>query len=58
MTLGFALCGSFCTFHRVFPVMEELARNHTLIPIFSDIVRCADTRFGTAAQNRLCRRTV
>ena len=26
MTVGFAVCGSFCTFHQVFPVMEELAK--------------------------------
>lgn len=52
MTIGFALCGSFCTFHRVFPVMEELARMHTVIPIFSGIVNTTDTRFGTALHNR------
>ena len=26
MTIGFALCGSFCTYHQIFPVMEELAK--------------------------------
>ena len=26
MNLGFAMCGSFCTFHKVFPVMEQLAQ--------------------------------
>ena len=52
MTIGFALCGSFCTFHRVFPVMEELSRMHTVIPIFSGIVNTTDTRFGTALHNR------
>ena len=26
MNIGFALCGSFCTFSKVFPVMEELAK--------------------------------
>ena len=26
MTVGFAMCGSFCTYDRVFPVMEILAR--------------------------------
>ena len=34
MTIGFAMCGSFCTFSRVFPVMEALAKEHTVIPIF------------------------
>ena len=48
MNIGFALCGSFCTFHKVFPVMEALAKAHTVIPIFSPISYTTDTRFGTA----------
>ena len=49
MKIGFAMCGSFCTYAQVFPVMEELARQHTLIPIFSEISHSTDSRFGTAA---------
>ena len=49
MKIGFAMCGSFCTYAQVFPVMEELARQHTLIPIFSEISLCSDSRLGTAA---------
>ena len=48
MTIGFAMCGSFCTYAQVFPVMEELARDHTLIPIFSFASGSIDSRFGTA----------
>ena len=48
MNIGFAICGSFCTFSQVFPVMEALAREHTVIPIFSAAARSTDTRFGTA----------
>lgn len=48
MTLGFALCGSFCTYSKVFPVMEQLALEHTLIPIFSQASYETDSRFGTA----------
>ena len=48
MTVGFALCGSFCTFHRIFPVMEQLAQHHTLVPIFSQVSYTTDSRFGTA----------
>ena len=48
MTIGFALCGSFCTYAQVFPVMETLAKEHTLIPIFSQAACATDTRFGTA----------
>ena len=46
MTIGFAMCGSFCTFSSVFPVLEELAAEHTVIPIFSQIACTADSRFG------------
>lgn len=48
MTIGFAMCGSFCTFHQVFPVMEELAKKYRLIPVFSPAAYSTDTRFGTA----------
>lgn len=61
MTVGFALCGSFCTFSKVFPVMEALAKQYDLIPIFSPAVQVHDTRFGTARETletvtRLCGR--
>ena len=49
MNIGFAMCGSFCTFEKVFPVMEQLAGEHEVIPIFSEIVHKTDSRFGTAA---------
>ena len=48
MTIGFAVCGSFCTYSTMFPAMEALARNHTLIPIFSHSAYTIDSRFGTA----------
>ena len=48
MTVGFALCGSFCTFASVFPIMEELAKDHTVIPIFSQTAATTDSRFGEA----------
>ena len=51
MNIGFAVCGSFCTFSRVFPVMEALAKDHTVIPIFSAVSRSTDTRFGTAEEH-------
>ena len=51
MNIGFALCGSFCTYDRVFPVMELLSREHTLIPIFSEASFAVDSRFGTAAEH-------
>ena len=51
MTVGFAFCGSFCTFAQVFPVMEKLAEKHKLIPIFSPVVCSVNSRFGTAASH-------
>jgi len=51
MNIGFALCGSFCTFHKVFPVMEVLAKEHNVIPIFSHNAYAIDSRFGTAEEH-------
>ena len=50
MNIGFALCGSFCTYDRVFPVMEELAKVHRVIPIFSKAAATLESRFGTSAE--------
>ena len=50
MNIGFAMCGSYCTFSKVFPAMESLAREHRVIPIFSDNVQRTDSRFGDAAE--------
>ena len=46
MNIGFALCGSYCTFSKIFPVMEELARENRVVPIFSDNVQKTGSRFG------------
>lgn len=51
MNIGFALCGSFCTFHRVFPIMEQLSGEHSVVPIFSPVSYTTDTRFGTAQEH-------
>lgn len=51
MNIGFALCGSFCTYSSVFPVMEALTKEHTLIPIFSHNSYTVDSRFGTAKEH-------
>ena len=59
MNIGFAMCGSFCTFAQVFPVMAQLSEAHTVIPIFSHVVCTTDSRFGKAndfmeSAERLC----
>ena len=63
MRIGFALCGSFCTYAKVFPVMEQLAQAHTVIPIFSHCAFTTDSRFGAAGDfieraGLLCKRPV
>ena len=50
MTIGFALSGSFCTFAQVIPVMEQLAEQHRLVPIFSPISQVVDCRFGKGTE--------
>ena len=50
MNIGFALSGSYCTFAKVFPVMELLARDHRVIPIFSENVQKTGSRFGEPAE--------
>ncbi|MBR2455179.1 MAG: dipicolinate synthase subunit B [Clostridia bacterium] len=48
-TVGFALCGSFCTFKKVIPQMKKLIDNgYKVIPIMSPTAYSTDTRFGKA----------
>ena len=48
MNIGFAMCGSFCTYAQVFPVMELLSRDYQITPIYSSAAYTIDSRFGTA----------
>lgn len=51
--LGFAVCGSFCTFAPVLEQMERLAEQGFRIqPILSEVAYSTDTRFGTAQSHR------
>ncbi len=52
-TIGFALTGSFCTFEKIFPVVEELAMEYNIIPIMSEISATTDTRFGKSSEHKL-----
>ncbi len=53
MTVGFALCGSFCTFRRVIPQMRALAESGArVVPILSETAFGTDTRFGKAEDFR------
>ncbi|MBQ3518411.1 MAG: dipicolinate synthase subunit B [Clostridia bacterium] len=51
MNIGFALCGSFCTYAQVFPIMKQLRESYTLLPIFSGVSYSTDSRFGTAQEH-------
>ena len=53
MTIGFAMCGSFCTYSEVFTVMESLSKNYRIVPIFSHSAYSIDSRFGTAQSHIL-----
>ncbi len=47
--VGFALCGSFCTFSKAMTALEAVqARFETVVPIVSEMVADTDTRFGAA----------
>ncbi len=49
LRVGFAVCGSFCTFARVFEQVEHLAAlGCEITPIMSHNAYTLDTRFGTA----------
>lgn len=46
-TVGFAMCGSFCTFKKVIPQMKKLVNEgYKVIPIMSYTAYTTDTRFG------------
>ena len=51
MNIGFAMCGSFCTYEKVFSAMEAVCAIHTVTPIFSHSAYTIDSRFGTAQEH-------
>lgn len=51
-TIGFALCGSFCTYTRAMAALEALTKAYRkVIPIFSQASWETDSRFGTAQEH-------
>lgn len=63
-TVGFAVCGSFCTHAKAMEALEQVkARFSTVIPIVSECTAATDTRFGPAHKlmremERICDRRV
>ena len=49
--LGLALCGSYCTYEKLFQAAEKLTETYDLIPIMSENAAETDTRFGTATEH-------
>jgi dipicolinate synthase subunit B len=45
-TVGFAMCGSFCTFERVLAQLERLCGQYDVVPILSEVSYETDSRFG------------
>lgn len=52
LKVGFAMCGSFCTFSTVIPQMEALLENDNIevLPIMSPAAYSTDTRFGKSSE--------
>ena len=51
ITVGFAMCGSFCTFSKVIPQIENLIKEGAKVqPIMSETSAATDTRFGKASE--------
>ena len=57
-TVGFALCGSFCTFRKAIDALRALTAQYAVVPIFSDAAWETDTRFGASADFRAGSSTV
>lgn len=53
ITVGFAMCGSFCTFSRVLPQISHLRQaGYRVLPIMSPNAYTTSSRFGTAEDHR------
>ena len=48
-TVGFAMCGSFCTLSKALEQLESLRKAYHVLPIMSRNTYETDTRFGQAA---------
>ena len=48
--IGLALCGSYCTYEKVFEELPALAEKYEIIPIMSETASRTDSRFGEAKE--------
>ena len=52
-TVGFAVCGSFCTHHKAMEALEQVKARFThVVPIVSECTADTDTRFGKAQDRK------
>ncbi|MBP0979396.1 MAG: dipicolinate synthase subunit B [Oscillospiraceae bacterium] len=50
--IGFGICGSFCTFEKIFEVLKKLVeQEYNIFPVMSFSASKTDTRFGEAKNN-------
>lgn len=61
--IGLAVCGSYCTYEKLFAAAEKLSAKYELVPIMSETAAATDSRFGAASQHikrleQLCSRKV
>lgn len=51
--IGFAMCGSFCTFKKTLAALDELKKTGAeIFPVMSETAASTDTRFGKAEEFR------
>jgi len=51
--IGFALCGSYCTYDKVIPAIQTLIdEGAEIFPIMSNNASSTDTRFGKAEEHK------
>lgn len=48
--IGFAICGSFCSFEKSYKALGALKEKYDIVPIMSHNAYYTDTRFGKASE--------
>lgn len=49
--VGLALCGSYCSYEKLFSAAEEMCIHYDVLPLMSETASKTDTRFGTAEEH-------
>lgn len=52
LTVGLALCGSYCTYSKMMAAAERLCEVYRVVPILSEHAASTDSRFGRAQEFR------